>query len=99
MNHNRANFTLGLAILACLLLTVPINAQTVGATISGNVSDPSGSVIPNAQITIRNAATGTVTTTTSNSQGFYSAPNLQPGDYILRTTAGGFAATESHITL
>lgn len=99
MNQNRAYFTLGLAILACLLVTSSIHGQTVGATISGTVADPSGSVIPNAQITIRNTATGTVTTTTSNPEGFYSAPNLQPGDYILRTTAGGFATLESHITL
>ena len=97
--HNRAYFAVRLALFACLLLATSVNAQTVGATVSGTVADPSGSVIPNAQITIRNTATGTVTTVTSNAQGFYSAPNLQPGDYILRATAGGFATTESHITL
>src|SRR5437763_15471581 len=81
------------------LLPSSLRAQTVGATVSGTVADSSGSVIPNAQVTIRNTETGSVTTVTSNSQGFYVAPNLQPGDYEIRITASGFATTESHIKL
>src|SRR5437868_448351 len=81
------------------VLAGSLEAQTVGATISGTVADPSGSVIPNAHLTVRNTETAGVTMVSSNSQGFYSAPNLQPNDYEIRITASGFATTESHIKL
>lgn len=98
-NHGRLLTTLGFAVLAILLLAPSVSAQTVGATLSGTVADPSGSVIPSAQIVIRNTGTGSVTTVTSNAQGFYSASNLQAGDYEVRTTASGFAPTESRLKL
>jgi hypothetical protein len=97
--YQRAYFIIGVVVLAGLLLTSSVNAQTVGATVSGTVTDPSGSVIPNAQVKIINNGTGLATTTTSNSDGFYTAPNLQPGDYTLRAGASGFSTTESHLTL
>ena len=96
--EKRASLYVAVAVFACLL-ACSLEAQTVGATISGTVADPSGSVIPNAHVTIRNTETASVTMASSNSQGFYSAPNLQPGDYEIRTTADGFATTESHIKL
>jgi hypothetical protein len=40
-----------------------------------------------------------VTTVSSNAEGFYSAPNLQPGDYTLKASAAGFAVYESRLTL
>ncbi|MBV9074649.1 MAG: carboxypeptidase regulatory-like domain-containing protein, partial [Acidobacteria bacterium] len=88
-----------LAILVASFFPSALSAQTVGATLSGTITDPSGSVIPNAQVAIVNNGTGAVTNVTSNGEGFYSAPNLQPGDYVVRTTASGFAGSESHITL
>src|SRR5258708_31536417 len=94
--EKRACFYFAVAVFVCLLAS-SLQAQTVGATVSGTVADPSGSVIPNAQVTIRNTDTGNVTVVASNSQGFYSAPNLQPGEYAIRTAASGFATTESRI--
>ena len=88
-----------LLIFAIALLPCSLNAQIVGATLSGTVADPTGAVIPNAQVVIRNTATGVSTDVRSNGDGFYSAPNLQPGDYVVRTTASGFATMESRITL
>ncbi len=41
-----------------LSLTVSMYSQVTGATLSGTISDPSGVVIPGAQISIRNTATG-----------------------------------------
>ena len=95
-----AKFVLfALAILVASLFPYWLNAQIVGATLTGTVTDATGSVIPNAEITVNNTATGVVTKVKSNGEGFYSAPNLQPGDYIIRTTASGFATTENRITL
>jgi Carboxypeptidase regulatory-like domain len=79
---------------------VPVRAQVAGGTILGTVSDPSGAVISNAEITITDRATGIVRTVTSNSAGFYTAPNLSPGQYDVKISASGFSAgTVSGITL
>jgi Carboxypeptidase regulatory-like domain/TonB dependent receptor-like, beta-barrel len=94
-----------LAIIAVLTLGLlisgpPAHAQVAGATLSGTISDPSGAAIPSAQVSIQNKATGVATSVTADSAGFYSAPNLQPGDYDVTVTAPGFATQlESNITL
>ena len=90
--QKRACFNFAIAVCVCLLAS-SLQAQTVGATLSGTVADPSGSVIPSAQVTIRNTETGNVTVVASNSSGFYSAPNLQAGEYEIRTAATGFATS------
>jgi hypothetical protein len=68
-------------------------AQVSGATLSGIVTDPTGALVPNATITIRNTDTGATRTVTSNSEGFYSAPNLLPGNYEVKISAKGFSTT------
>ncbi len=61
-----------------------------GATLSGIISDPSGGAVANATVSIKNQATGVVREVTTNSDGFYSAPNLLPGTYEVRVTGQGF---------
>ena len=82
-------------LLAALILgiftTVPIYAQVVGATMSGTVTDPSGAVIPNAQIVIKNTATGVTRNARTDSSGFYNTPNLLPGPYSVAVSASGFS--------
>ena len=91
-------FALAILVVA-LLFPCSLNAQIVGATLTGTVADPTGSVIPNAQVVIRNTATGVTTNVTSNGEGFYSAANLQPGDYLVRASASGFSNSERHVVL
>ena len=47
------------------------NAVEITARIEGTVTDPSGAVIPNAQVTATNTDTGVVTTKTTSSIGDY----------------------------
>ena len=47
--------------------------------------------VPNAQVTVRSLGTGVDRTTTSDAQGNYTVPSLQPGDYSMRVQAAGFA--------
>ena len=75
---------------------ISLHAQVAGATLSGKVTDPSGALIPSAQVMITNVRTGVVRTVTTDTAGFYSAPNLLPGDYDVRVTATGFAEVTSH---
>ncbi len=83
-----------------LLLVNSTCAQVAGGTLSGTVTDPSGAVVPQAAVTISNQATGVKRTVSTNSDGFYTAPNLLPGNYDITITARGFAnAVRSGIVL
>src|SRR5467141_694179 len=86
-------------IVFSLSLTVSIYSQVTGATLSGTISDPSGGLIPGAQITIRNTATGISKDFQADSDGYYTAPNLAPGTYEVRVTAKGFSTVVSTVTL
>ena len=82
-------FTLVLILVAlCAQLAF---GQVVGAILSGTVTDPSGAVIPNAKVTIRNFSTGVATQVTTNATGLYNAVNLLPGEYQVNIVAVGFA--------
>jgi Carboxypeptidase regulatory-like domain len=69
-------------------------AQLSTATLSGNVTDKSGAIIPHAQVRITNVDRGIVRNVTSNESGFYTAPNLQPGNYAVKVSAPGFSSLE-----
>src|SRR5215467_14537892 len=88
-------------ILAITILTTnQAIAQVAGATLSGTITDPSGAAIANVQLTITNKATGVTRLVTADMVGFYSAPNLLPGDYEVTISATGFSTTrESNVTL
>jgi hypothetical protein len=88
-----------LIIVFNLSLAVSIYSQVTGATLSGTISDPSGGVIPGAQISIRNTATGISKDFQADSDGYYTAPNLAPGTYEVRITAKGFNTTVLTVTL
>ncbi|MCU1303877.1 MAG: hypothetical protein JWQ87_4161 [Candidatus Sulfotelmatobacter sp.] len=68
-----------------------MQAQVVGATLSGVVGDSSGATVPGAKVSIRNVATGDIREVTSNEDGLYSAPNLLPGTYEVSVSAQGFS--------
>jgi hypothetical protein len=67
-------------------------AQVVGAQLSGSVKDVSGASVPHAQVAIVNLATGVVTKVATDEAGFFSAPNLLPGNYQVTANATGFAS-------
>jgi hypothetical protein len=78
-------------VLFSLLVSVPARAQVSGATLSGTVTDPSGSGVPNATVSIKSAATGIAREVTTDTAGFYSVPNLTPGVYEVISSAPGFS--------
>src|SRR5580700_1923437 len=89
-----------LMILLSLFWSLPSEAQVAGATLSGSVSDPSGASIASATVSIKNDGTGEIREATSNSDGFYSAPNLLPGSYEVSASSKGFSkAVQKGITL
>lgn len=76
------------------------HAQEVTATINGVVSDPSGGVVANADISAKDLDRGTVFNAKTNSEGFYNLTRLPVGKYEVRVTMAGFrTAVESPIEL
>jgi hypothetical protein len=65
-------------------------AQTALATLSGQVSDPSGRVVPSADVLATNTNTGVATDIKTNGQGIYLFAALQPGHYRIVVTRQGF---------
>ena len=65
-------------------------AQSDTATIAGTVKDPTGAVIANAAVEIRNEATGLERRATTNEAGYFVVPNLPPGYYTVSIEATGF---------
>ena len=92
MISNKSNIlaVLTIALAISLFVSVPVYSQVTGATLTGTVTDTSGAVIPNAQISIKNEATGVTRDVTTNSAGLYSAPNLVPGHYETTVSAPDF---------
>ncbi|HEY1463259.1 MAG TPA: carboxypeptidase regulatory-like domain-containing protein, partial [Terriglobales bacterium] len=83
-----------------MLVPVPAQCQVAGAILSGTITDQSGAVVPGVELSIKNTATAVTRKVTSDKDGFYSAPNLLPGRYVVNVTAAGFAAlAESGVVL
>ena len=69
-------------LLLATLLSVQAHAQVAGGTLSGTISDPSGAVISDAQIPMRNVATGSRGTSPQTLLGSTRSPTCCPGIMI-----------------
>ncbi len=74
----------------CLLLTGAAFAQVNRGSITGIVTDQTGAVVPDVAITITNVGTGVANNVTSNSDGVYNVPLLDPAIYKLTAEKEGF---------
>jgi hypothetical protein len=77
-----------------ILFSLPgrLNAQAL-ASITGTVTDSSGAVIANANVTITNDATNVKKTTVTSSAGSYTITDLLPGIYTVKVEIAGFEAS------
>lgn len=78
-------------LLALLLSTGTIFAQTSRGTLTGTVRDPSGAVVADATVTIAQTSTGVSRSTTSNSAGIFRFDAVDLGTYTVSVQAPGFA--------
>jgi hypothetical protein len=90
-----------LLLLAAVMIFLPLTARgqssAGGGAIQGTVKDATGGVIPGAKVTIKNIATGVVTNSASNSEGFFTTPSLNIGKYRVRVEASGMKAWEGEL--
>ncbi len=83
-----------------LLAPIALHAQVVGGSIGGTVTDPSGALVPNAHVVLRNDETGTQRALTTSASGGFVASSLAVGSYTVSVDATGFAhAIRKGVTL
>ena len=87
-------------LLMMLILIASFSfAQSSTGTIQGFVADAQGAVIPNASVTITNQGTNRAVTVTSNGEGLFSQPSLDPGSYKVEVKETNFQTTTQDVTL
>src|SRR3989304_5919311 len=83
-----------------LVMGGSLGAQITTGTISGTVKDSTGAVLPGATVEVQNVDTGISRTVSTDSRGYYSAPNLSLGQYAVTASLSGFqTAVRRGITL
>jgi hypothetical protein len=88
-----------LPLILCLFLGYS-PAQTTNGLITGTVTDSSGAVMPDAQVTVTNVGTSLTRNTTTNSTGAYILPQMPPGVYKIDVSKTGFASADrEHVEL
>ncbi|HZT69876.1 MAG TPA: TonB-dependent receptor [Terriglobia bacterium] len=77
----------------CLVPMMAIGQSTFGS-ITGTVTDPSGAMVPSAQIQVTNEGSGVVRRVSTSAVGVFNVPDLGIGTYRIRVTASGFTTYE-----
>ncbi len=76
------------------------DAQVLYGSLTGNVADQNGAVVPGATVVITNKGTGQVRETITNSDGEYTISNVLSGVYDLKVTKQGFTTfTKTDLTI
>jgi hypothetical protein len=73
--------------------------QASFTSLRGTVTDPADALIPGADVTIQNQATGLKSSQTANSSGEYQFQQITPGIYIIRANGPGFSAQSKQADL
>jgi hypothetical protein len=78
------------ALLGLVCAFSSLWAQEFRATLTGRLTDPTGSGVPNATVIAKNVQTNVDSTTTTGEDGNYTIPFLQPGNYTVSASGAGF---------
>src|SRR5215475_4819997 len=94
MKANRSVFGAMLALALLCSVFAAGYGQNLTGQLTGTVTDPSGSVIPNANITLKNQLSGDIRRTVSNSEGVFAFASVPTGEYTITIESQGFAKWE-----
>ncbi len=83
---------LGLVLVLCSITALSFGqaVSVNGGAIQGSITDASGAVVPNASVVIKATDTGSIREIKTDASGYYSVGPLNPGNYSLTFSAGGF---------
>lgn len=98
-NLLRICLTVALASPAAFSAPALLSQSTTSGDIVGALTDPTGSVVPGAQVTATNTLTGATKTTVTSADGTYRFPLLTPGTYKVSVTAAGFSSASNQVTV
>ncbi|HYE74912.1 MAG TPA: carboxypeptidase-like regulatory domain-containing protein, partial [Blastocatellia bacterium] len=90
------------AILVAVSITVLSSiafAQTETGQVTGKVTGSDGKEISGATVTVVSVDTGAERNSTTNDEGIYVVPNLQPGTYEITIKASGFAVEKQQLQI
>ncbi len=71
------------AFATCVAFSGLASAQSTSASVSGRITDSSGAALEGAEVILTNVDTEALQRTISNGEGFYSFPNVAPGNYLM----------------
>ena len=98
-NWKSWTISLVLTLMACFM-GLTMSAQSTTAEITGSVHDPSGAIVPNAEVIVTNKGTSETRKTTSAGDGLFTVNLLPPGSYNVTVHSPGFKAFQvSELTL
>jgi len=84
------NFITAMLIAAITVFAAAAHAQQLTGTLSATVYDQSGAVVPGAQVTLTNQASGDVRSATADGQGRFVITAVQPATYSIKVNAQGY---------
>ncbi len=100
MTKNISIKFLAITVLCLLAGFGQIFAQsTVTGAITGKVSDPQGSIVPNAAVKVTNTETNSSVDVTATEDGSFRVTNLQPGTYSVEVTVSGFDIYKQNVVV
>lgn len=88
---------IALVLYASIMTTAAVAQFTAG--VQGNIQDPGGANVPNAQMTLLNIETRVQQAAKSDASGLYRFTNLGPGEYEVAASAAGFKSEKERFTL
>jgi hypothetical protein len=94
----RARIALG-ALVLFLFASCGLRAQDARPTLSGTITSASGAALPDATVSVKNAAGAVVAEARSDAAGHYSVPNLAAGDYSVSVSANGYATEMKTVSI
>jgi Carboxypeptidase regulatory-like domain len=93
-------FLQGLASLFLVIVFCGVAwPQASFTSLRGTITDPSGALIPGADVTIQNQANGLKSAQTANSSGEYQFQQIPPGTYLITANGSGFGAQSKQADL
>ncbi|MFL6447410.1 MAG: carboxypeptidase regulatory-like domain-containing protein [Bryobacteraceae bacterium] len=86
--------------LCAALVPAVFSQQTMdNASVSGRVLDPSGAVMQNARVSVRQIDTGVASSAVTDRDGRFRFPYLRVGRYEIEARGAGFSDVSQHLTL
>jgi hypothetical protein len=100
MNPRAEMGGVALSILIFLFgICIPLRAQDSNSSLSGVITSAAGAVVPNANVAVKNLASGQLRDTQTDSGGHYIVSNLMPGEYELSVSAEGYSTNTAKVTV